>query len=87
MKAIYKYPIKIADTQILDMPVGADIISLQMQNGIITIWAIIDIEASLMPVKIRIFGTGIHYSDLVLRHIGSIQDGDYIWHVFIDSTR
>lgn len=87
MKAIYKYPIDFATSQILAMPVGADIISVQMQNGILTIWAIISTEVSLIPVTIRIFGTGKEIPvDLVLRHVGSIRVGIHVWHVFIDVT-
>lgn len=38
MSVIYKYPIRIIDKQTIDMPFGANIISLQMQNGTAVMW-------------------------------------------------
>lgn len=35
MKKIFKYPIKITDSQSFPMPVGANILTVQVQNGII----------------------------------------------------
>lgn len=87
MKAIYKYPIKIVDKQVIEMPIGANILSIQMQNGIATIWAIVSTKECFTPVKIRIFATGEEIpSGSVLRYIGTIQDEIYVWHVFIDDT-
>ena len=87
MKTIYKYSISITESQIVNMPIGSNIISLQMQNGIATMWAIVDTTESLTPVKIRIFGTGEEIpAGSVLRHIGSIQEKGYVWHIFIDDT-
>lgn len=87
MKTIYKYPIKITDEQIINMPIGANIISIQMQNKIATIWAIVSTKEILTSVKIRVFGTGEEIPvGSVLRHVGSVQDRGYVWHIFIDDT-
>ena len=85
MSVIYKYPIKIVDEQTIDMPFGANIISLQMQNGAAVMWAIVNPKANLTSVKIRIFGTGEEIpSGSALRYIGTIHDRKFVWHVFID---
>ena len=42
MKTIYKYPLKIASSQIIEMPIDAKILDLQMQGDIATILALVD---------------------------------------------
>lgn len=40
------------------MPKGAEILTVQTQNGIPCIWALVDIEAEKEPRVFDIFGTG-----------------------------
>ncbi len=40
MKAIYKYPIIINDRFTIDLPVGAEIIEINIQSGAPFMWAI-----------------------------------------------
>lgn len=42
MKKIYKYAIEITDDQDIVMPVGAKILTVQNQNGVPCIWAMVD---------------------------------------------
>ncbi len=39
---IWKYTIEIVDLQFIEMPIGAKILTAQMQNGDLQIWAIVD---------------------------------------------
>lgn len=65
------------------MPVGAEIISVQMQNGTPCIWAIVPLGA---PTELRSFitiGTGHDFEDAFTGwHIATYQTGPYVWHVF-----
>ena len=85
MKKIYKYPIEITDNQIVEMPVGAKILTVQIQNGVPCIWAMVDPEAEKEKVHIRVHGTGHNVPDSDrLEYINSIQmrGGVLVFHVF-----
>lgn len=87
MKTIYKYPIEITDEQVIEMPLGANILNVQIQNDTVNIWAMVDPKEYAVPVKLRIFGTGNPVpSGLVLRYIGTVQAAGFVWHIFIDDT-
>lgn len=45
MKKIYKYRIEVTDDQNIEMPVGAKILTVQTQNGVPCIWAMVDPNA------------------------------------------
>lgn len=79
---IYKYPIQLTDQQIIHLPLYAKIISAQLQNGVICLWAILDPEAVDLTRRIVIAGTGHPMPDLPLRFIDTVQDGSFVWHVF-----
>lgn len=55
-KTIWKFPV-LPDHNI-DMPIGAEILSVQTQNGIPCIWALVDPKAEKEVRKFEIFGTG-----------------------------
>ncbi len=42
MKRVYKYPLRVNDRQIVKLPKGAEILSVQIQRGDICLWALID---------------------------------------------
>lgn len=87
MKTIYKYPIEITDEQVIEMPSGANILNVQMQNDTVNIWAMVDPKEYAVPVKLRIIGTGNSIPPgLALRYIGTVQAARFVWHVFIDNT-
>jgi hypothetical protein len=86
MKTIYKYPIEITDEQVVEMPVYARILGVQMQGDNVNIWALVDTELPTLSVKIRVLGTGNPIAaGLQLRYIGTVC-GVFVWHVFIDDT-
>jgi hypothetical protein len=84
MKTIYKYAIDTRDLIKIDMPVGAEILSLQTQKGEPCLWALVDTEA---PKEVRVFeiyGTGHPVDDDPKKFLGTFQlrGGDLIFHVF-----
>lgn len=87
---IWKFPLKIIDEQIIMMPRINKIISVQVQQKVPCLWAIVNPDDSLkIPVKIVIIGTGhIHPSFMDMDFIGSIQlhEGNLVLHVFKDKN-
>lgn len=88
MKTIYKYPIEITDEQTFPMPVGAKILTVQVQNGNPFIWAMVNPESPTEQVSIRIYGTGHPISGRSnLEYVGTFQSmygGHLVFHVFKD---
>lgn len=84
MKTIYKYPIHITDAQSIVLPVGAQILCVQVQRGHPWVWALVDDKAPVKPREIRVYGTGhmLPASTDDHRYIGTVQLGDLVFHVF-----
>ena len=83
MKRIFKYPLAITDEQRISMPVGAEILCVQMQADTMTIWARVDDAAPVERRLIRVFGTGHDASESVdLSYVGTVQERWFVWHVF-----
>jgi hypothetical protein len=82
MKTIYKYTLKMTDSQTISMPIGAKILSVQNQNHTVTLWA--EVEDAL-PTEDRIFfvvGTGMPIPSNPLNYIGTVQTYAFVWHIF-----
>ena len=91
---IWKFPFEITDTQVISMPEGANILTVQVQNGEPCIWAIVNESAKLISRKIRVAGTGHTLPQMEVNqtslsaglrvYIGTIQmnGGALIFHVF-----
>lgn len=83
---IYKYQLEVKDYFSIVMPKGASILTVQVQQGIPCIWAIVDPEQILMETRnFRIFGTG--HPILVSAknsYIGTfqLQNGGFVGHLF-----
>lgn len=87
MKKIFKYPVNIVDRQEIEMPEGAEILTVQNQGGVICLWAIVDPEKEKLTRTIRIIGTGHDIADgeaETLIYIGTVQTngGAFVWHIF-----
>ena len=86
MITVHKYPLKIADEQIIPLPKGARILTVQTQQGIPCLWTLVDTEAQPEDRHILILGTG-HDSPRPIssmRYLNTFQlhDGTLIFHVF-----
>ena len=80
---IWKYPLQITDYQTLRLPQDAQILSVQMQQGILCLWAKVNIDFPLENRHIAVVGTGNPIAfGIRARFIGTVQDGPLVWHVF-----
>lgn len=83
MTTIWKYEIPIADEFNLHMPQYAEILSVQVQNGVPCLWAEVLPD---QPVKAQLFylyGTGHPIpSGRSQKFVGTFQTGPLVFHVF-----
>lgn len=74
MKAIWKYPLVIDDRQIVHVPRGAELLTVQSQGGTPCLWAKVDTEAEPVSVEIVMHGTGHPADDTDgLKYLGTFQ--------------
>lgn len=79
MKVIWKFNLRAAE-----MPKGAKVLSVGFDPlGMPCVWAIVDPKAPAEPSRIKIIGTG----DPVPagEYIGRINDGPFVWHIFLEA--
>jgi len=85
MKKVYKYRLEIKDEQTLELPEGAEILTVQSQLGMACLWALVDPERKKEKRIFRIAGTGHPIDDnKKYKYIDTFQlyGGDLIFHVF-----
>ena len=82
MKTIWKFPMPAASIR-LRMPVGAEILCVQMQHGVPCFWAIVDPEAERENREFFVLGTGQELGE-VGKYLGTfqLQGGDIVFHLF-----
>ena len=86
MNTIYKYPIEITDEQTVSMPIGARVLSAQMQGTQLCIWALVEVGNVNCNRRVRIFGTGNTVKlDGNWKFVDSVQERIFVWHVFVES--
>jgi len=83
---IHKYTLKVEGTEILQMPKGAQILSVQVQHGEPQLWALVDETAEIVGRLFSTYGTGQEFPH-ALDHgkfIGTYQlmHGSVVFHVF-----
>ena len=85
MKIIYKYfyPMP-SSTGFIPMPVGAEVLCVQEQNGCACIWALVDPKNEIETRSFFLVGTGEPMPDNPSKYIGTFQlsDGRYVGHIF-----
>lgn len=80
MKVIYKYPV---DTEFeLALPVGSQVLHVEAQNGRPQMWVLQPLETKVETRKFKVFGTGHHVAVNNPIHMGTWQEGTFVWHLF-----
>lgn len=93
MRTIHQFPIRIGGPNTIEMPAGAEPLSVQLQatpwgndcrSGMLQLWALVDTDRPMVPVDIEAYGTGHEIPDNPGRHLGTVQThgGRYVCHVF-----
>lgn len=91
MRVIYKYPIRQPSTALeIEMPEGAEVLTVQTQRGVPCIWAIVDLEEPVEKREFAIFPTGLplDIGREEWRYVGSFQmeNETLIFHLFEKET-
>jgi hypothetical protein len=84
MKAVWKYDADVEDEFTLEMPLGAEILTVQLQHENSNIWAYVDTDAPKATRHFRWYGTGHPMYDRLRKYIGTVQlaSGNLIFHLF-----
>jgi len=82
METIWKFPIHLTDEQEVTMPKNAVVLAVQYQEGAITLWAKVDSDEADEHRRVSIRGTGGRLGSEAGPYIGTVQRGQYVWHVF-----
>lgn len=89
MKKIFKYKLQVTSKQTIEMPVGAEILSVQFQRQDLFVWALVDPDAEKEGRVFDIFGTGedvpaVDAPGASRKHLATlqVQNGSFVCHVF-----
>lgn len=84
-QTIHKYSLRIDDEQVILLPKGAQILTVQIQNEQPFLWALVDPIYAEEPRKVLIRGTG-HDALGLGRYISTFQmrGGALVFHAFED---
>lgn len=83
MKKIYKYPLCITSTTIIDGPI-TNPLTIQKQNDRLCLWAVVDDSLPSRKIEVHCVGTGIPFPsnmDNVI-YISTVQVGAGVFHYF-----
>ena len=87
-KTIWKFPLETVAVQTLLMPRGAEILTVQVQRGAPSLWAMVDPVAHPTARRFTVYGTGHNMPKLEMgterTYIGTYQlnDGNLVFHIF-----
>ena len=84
MKTIWKYCVQVEDRFEVQMPKGAEVITVQMQGDVPCIWALVDPAQEMEPRRFRLAGTGHSLPDNInlFGYLGTFQPGALVFHLF-----
>lgn len=83
MKRIFKYRLLPGAEQTIEMPEGAEVLSVQAQRNVANLWALADEEAPLRGYAFFVCPTGEPVPEGLV-YVGTFQlaDGRYVYHLF-----
>ena len=87
MKTIHKFPIRTTDKQIITGQFHEITHAGLDPNGSLCVWAEIDLDQQEHHLTIFVIGTGNTMPDYPMRHIGSVVQGPFVWHVYVASVK
>lgn len=67
--------------QRFDMPADAQVVHVAEQNGLMTLWAEMDLSAPFVSRQFVLVGTG-HPIAAGLVYVGTIMRDPFVWHVY-----
>lgn len=88
---IFKYPLALQDRQVIYLPEGAPILTVQEQRNELCLWVGVPDNIEEHPLQARafnIYGTGHTLREKPQTYIGTAQtqDSTFVWHVFEETV-
>lgn len=84
MKTIYKYSLQISDEQTIEIPRYAKPLCVQMQNGILCLWAEVDTRFAKEIKTVYTYGTGHAIDRSGIQYLGTYQtENNLVFHVYV----
>lgn len=82
-KTIWEFPLSLGRTA-CEMPSFSEILDVQMQRGVVEIWALVNPSESKVTRVFDVFGTGhpVPEAYSFQNFVGTVQDHPHVWHVF-----
>lgn len=85
MRAIWKFNLQMLQTQVVEMPDRAELLSVRVQHDELMVWALVDPEARKVERPFMLYATGEPLPDGPMGvFVGTVmfQGGDYVFHVY-----
>lgn len=83
MKTIWKYEFAHNALEMdLMIPIGAEILDVQIQGYSICAWFIVDTTKKMVQRKLRIYVTGDSVPDNSGKYVATVQMNEYVLHIF-----
>ena len=91
MRTVWKFPLypsppplSFTGDVVVWMPQGAQVLTVQAQEDVPVLWALVDTEAVSGPRHFLVVGTGHDMGDPAVRYVGTVQlfGGGLVLHVF-----
>lgn len=86
---IFKYPINLSEIDVrgciyITMPLDAEVLCVQVQRGVPTLWAKVDADVPLTMRTFVIVGTGHEMPERCGSYIGTFQlaEDTFVFHLF-----
>jgi hypothetical protein len=81
-KVVFKYPVN-AGADSMELPLGAEILKIDSQNGSVFLWALVSPEQVITATqKIYVTGTGFIFEDSGMEHVNTFFLDAMVFHVF-----
>lgn len=82
MKTIWKYQFPITDRFLLEMPIGAKILTAFIRNKVPCLWAEVETKEYSIPRKFAVTGTGNPTPTEDCCWIATFSMPPFIWHLY-----
>ena len=85
MKTVWKYTVPTDGTFGMNMPAGAEVLSVHVQNGVVNMWVEVDPDVGSILKRFRVCGTGHDMpADEPRRFVGSylLHGATEVYHLF-----
>lgn len=82
MERIWKFELEFKSPQVIDMPKGAIILDIQLQENSPCLWAIVNEFAEIEQRRFIFCTTGSRLLETEKNYIGTVQENNFVSHLF-----